>query len=116
MAAELSAGVSGTLLKTAQGRDKYVIKKAIIELRKDQYVIKNAFKPPVNCKNIIKSRRICKLDDGYSFDEEGYIIPEGVSLCNPIICSAVLCNYSGLKQDSWGDCMKRLDSLLFLRQ
>ena len=92
-----------TLLKTAQGRDKYVIKKAIIELRKDQYVIKNAFKPPVNCKNIIKSRRVCKLDDGYSFDEDGYVIPEGVSLCNPIICSAVLCNYSGLKQDSWGD-------------
>ena len=57
----------------------------------------------LNCKNIIKSKRVCRLDDGYSFDEDGYVIPEGVSLCNPIICSAVLCNYSGLKQDSWGD-------------
>ena len=90
-------------MKTVSGKDAYTIKKALIEMRKDQYVIKNAFKPPVNCKNIIKSRRVCKLDDGYSFDEDGYVIPEGVSLCNPIICSAVLCNYSGLKQDSWGD-------------
>ena len=91
------------MLKTAQGRDKYIIKKAIIELRKDQYVIKNAYKPPVVAKSITRSRRICRLDESYSFDEEGYVIPEGVSLCNPIICSAVLCNYSGLKQDAWGD-------------
>lgn len=90
-------------LKTAQGRDKYIIKSAIIELRKDQYLIKNAFKPPVNSKNLIKSKRVCRLDDGYSFDEDGYVIPTGVSLCSPTICSAVLCNYSGLKQDAWGD-------------
>ena len=30
-------------LKTVQGRDAFVIKKAIIELRKDQYLIKNSY-------------------------------------------------------------------------
>jgi hypothetical protein len=42
-------------LKTAQGRDAFVIKKAIIELRKDQYLIKNAFRCPVAISNFTKS-------------------------------------------------------------
>ena len=90
-------------LKTAQGRDKYIIKKAIIDLRKDQYVIKNAYKPPIGAKNVIRSKHVCNLEDGYSFDKDGYIVPEGVSLCNPAVCSAVLCNYSGLKELGYAD-------------
>ena len=90
-------------LKTAQGRDKYIIKSAIIDLRKDQYLIKSILKPTVNSKNLIKSKHICCLEDGYSFNEKGYIIPKGISLCNPLVCSVVLCNYSKLKQDLWGD-------------
>ena len=39
--------------KTAEGRDKYVIKKAIIDLRKDQYAIKEAYRKPVVAKNVI---------------------------------------------------------------
>jgi hypothetical protein len=39
--------------KTAEGRDKYIIKKAIIDLRKDQYVIKEAYRKPVVAKNVI---------------------------------------------------------------
>jgi hypothetical protein len=31
-------------LKTATGKNAYIIKKTIIDLRKDQYVVKNAFK------------------------------------------------------------------------
>jgi hypothetical protein len=38
--------------KTAEGRDKYIIKKAIIDLRKDQYVIKEAYRKPVVAKNV----------------------------------------------------------------
>jgi hypothetical protein len=36
-----------TKLKSAEGRDAFVIKKALIELRKDQYLIKNAYRCPV---------------------------------------------------------------------
>ena len=34
-------------LKTAKGKDAYVIKKTIIDLRKDQYIIKNSYRCPV---------------------------------------------------------------------
>ena len=92
-----------TKLKTAQGRDKYVIKKAIIELRKDQYIIKNAYKPTVNSKNLSYSKPIYQFDDSYSIDENGNILPQGASLCDPQICSIILCNYSRLVEDSEDD-------------
>jgi hypothetical protein len=41
------------LFKTATGRDKYIIKKAIIDLRKDQYAIKEAYRKPVMAKNLV---------------------------------------------------------------
>ena len=89
-------------LKTVQGRDAFVIKKAIIELRKDQYLIKNSYRCPVAITNFTKSQHIIPLDDTtHEFDKDGYPIPEGVSLLNPTVCSAILCNYSKLKQDSW---------------
>jgi hypothetical protein len=32
------------MLKTAEGKDRFIIKKALIEMRKDQYIIKNAYR------------------------------------------------------------------------
>ena len=88
-------------LKTTEGKDAFVIKKALIEMRKDQYLIKNAYKKPIVFNKIIRSKASVKLDDKTSeFNEEGYPIFEGVSLLNPNVCSAILCNYSKLKQDS----------------
>ena len=34
---------------------------------------------------------------------EGLPISNGVTLLDPNVCSAILCNYSRLKQDSWGN-------------
>lgn len=34
-------------LKVATGRDAYIIKKALIEMRKDQYLIKQFYRNPV---------------------------------------------------------------------
>ena len=89
-------------LKTASGRDAYIIKKAIIDLRKDQYILKDAYRKPVVCKNLTRSKSYIPLDDDFSFDDDGYIVPEGISLCDPKVISAILCNYSRLKQDSDG--------------
>ena len=89
-------------LKTAQGKDAFIIKKAIIELRKDQYIIKNSYRCPVAISNFIKTKHFIPLDDKTSqFDEDGYPIPEGVSLLDPNVCSAILCNYSKLRQGCW---------------
>ena len=95
-------------LKTASGRDAFIIKTAIIELRKDQYVLKDAYRRPIIPKNITRSKHYMPLDSDFSFDDEGYIVPEGVSLCDPKVVSAVLCNYSLLKQESWGEFEKDL--------
>jgi hypothetical protein len=40
-------------------------------------------------------------DKTHRFDEKGYPIPEGISLLSPEICSAILCNYSKLKETSY---------------
>ena len=89
-------------LKVTEGKDAFTIKKALIEMRKDQYIIKNSYRQPIIPNKLTRSKYMLKMDDTtHLFDEEGYPIPEGVSLMNPEICSAILCNYSKLKQDSW---------------
>ena len=95
-------------LKTASGRDAFIIKTAIIELRKDQYIIKDAYRKPIIPKNITRSKHFTPLESDFSFDDEGYVVPEGVSLCNPKVVSAILCNYSLMKQESWGEFEKDL--------
>ena len=89
-------------LKTAEGKDRFVIKKALIEMRKDQYVIKNAYRRPIVFNKLTRSSHYIELNDTtHEFDEDGYPIPEGFSLMNPRVCEGILCNYSKLKQDSW---------------
>ena len=88
-------------LKVTEGKDAFIIKKALIEMRKDQYLIKNAYRKPIVFNKLTRSRSYIKLEDTTCrFDEDGYPIPEGVSLLDPAVCSAILCNYSKLKQDS----------------
>ena len=89
-------------LKTASGRDAFVIKKAIIDLRKDQYLIKDSYRQPVVFKSITRSKNPIMLEGEISLDENNYCVSEGVTLVDPKVCSAILCNYSRLKQDSYG--------------
>lgn len=89
-------------LKTTEGKDAFIIKKALIEMRKDQYIIKNAYRRPITTNKLTKTKHMIFLPDKTEhFDEEGYPIPEGISLLKPEVCSAILCNYSKLKEDSW---------------
>ena len=90
-------------LKVTEGKDAFVIKKALIEMRKDQYVIKNAYRRPIVPNKLTRSNHVIMLpDETSSFDDEdGYPIPKGVSLLDPVVCSAILCNYSRLKEDSY---------------
>ena len=97
-----------TKLKTTTGREAYIIKSAIIELRKDQYVLKNAYRRPIVMTKLTRSRTEVRLDDDFSFDDDGYVVPEGVSLCDPKIVSIILCNYSQCKQECWGEFDKDL--------
>ena len=83
-------------LKTASGRDAFIIKKAIIDLRKDQYIIKNAYRKPITLSHTCHGATWVPLN----YEEkvvDGEIQYSGVSLLDPEVCSAVLCNYSKLK-------------------
>ena len=89
-------------LKVTEGREAFVMKKALIEMRKDQYIIKNAYRTPIIPTNLVRSKSYIKLEDETcEFNDEGYPIAKGISLINPAVCSGILCNYSRLKQDSW---------------
>lgn len=90
------------ILKKATGRDAFIAKKAIIELRKDQYLVKDAIRKPIIPKNITRSKNPIQLDGEITLDENGYCVSKGVTLVDPKVCEAILCNYSRLKQDSYG--------------
>ena len=91
-----------TKLKTVSGRDAYIAKSTIIELRKDQYILKNAYRRPITLTKIIHSKNPIPLDDDFSFDDDGFVVPEGISFCDPKVCSAILCNYNELKTSGEG--------------
>lgn len=90
--------------KAATGKKKFLLKKQLIEMRQNQYVIKSEFKAPTYSNNTVKSFIKADLADHFGFDEEGEPINDGLlSFFNPRHISALLCNYSALKEESWGN-------------
>ena len=89
---------------TAQGRDALIIKRTLIELRKDQYIIKNAYRKPIVFTQAVRSsHNYIPLDGEIEIGKDNLPISKGITLLDPKVCSAILCNYSRLKQDSWGN-------------
>lgn len=86
--------------KSVEGKDAYIIKKMLIDLRKDQYIIKNAFRQPVQSGFSLSSKPIRHLDENTYLSPTGEIIAEGINFCNPKIITEILANYSHLKEDS----------------
>ena len=88
--------------KTARGKKAYALKKMLIEMRKDQYVIKGAYKKSINIMNIIKSIPKLDLGEHIKIDENNNVISDGlINFYNEKNVSAILCNYSKLVEDGW---------------
>lgn len=90
--------------KAARGKKKYLLKKQLIEMRQDQYVIKNSYRQPMYCINGVKC--FTKLDLSESIHINGKNLPESnglLSFFNPKHISALLCHYSKLKEETWGN-------------
>lgn len=85
--------------KAATGHNLYIIKQAIIDLRKDQYIVKDELLRPVKLNNITPSSHHREIEGGESIGADSQVVPFGLSLCDPAACSAILINYSGLKQE-----------------
>jgi hypothetical protein len=81
----------------AYGKKKYLLKKQLIEMRQDQYVLKNLFKQPIYSTNYTRTPSKIELNEHIWFDEDGEPVSDDlVSLFNPKHICAILCNYEML--------------------
>lgn len=86
--------------KRATGKKKFLLKKQLIEMRQDQYIIKNSYKQPIYCVNGIKSFAKLDLSENITIDEKGDVHTDClISIFNPKHISLLLCNYSKLKEE-----------------
>ena len=89
--------------KAATGKRKSLLTKQLIEMRQDQYVLKSAYKQPVAVMKVTKSINQIDLDEHITINEKGQPVSDClVSLFDPHHVSCILCNYSKLKEDSYG--------------
>lgn len=88
----------------ATGRKKALLTKQLIEMRKDQYVIKNAYKIPINITKITHNfNKKIDLSENIKINEKGEPVSNGlISFFNPNHISQLLCNYSNLKKQTYG--------------
>ena len=106
--------------KKATGRKRYLLKKQLIQMRQDQYVIKNAYLQPIYCLNAVKNFNSIVFDENIIIESDGTIKDRSLlSFMNPKHICALLCNYSKLKQDCYGKfytdgyfLMESLDALI----
>lgn len=100
------------MIETAAGKRKYQLKKQLIEMRQEQYIIKNNYRqgtqpPAANSgntgKNPLKGFSKIDLTEHIYIDDQYEPVSDGlITFFNPNHVSALLCNYSELKQDCDG--------------
>lgn len=95
-------------LKQAKGKDKFTLKKQIIETWQTMYMIKSAHlgipaKTGV-AKNQIKTIAHMQVEENISLDENKMPVSDNIiSLLNPDCVSILLCYYSQLKEEAYDD-------------
>ena len=88
----------------ASGKKAYLLKKQAIEMRQDQYVIKNAYRKPIYCMNLIKSLNKIDLSEKITVNERGDVSSTGIiNLFDEKHISILLCNYVKIKENCWAD-------------
>ena len=88
--------------KTAVGKRKYYLKRQIIEMCQDQYVIRSAYKKPIYSRNIAKSMAKLDLSEHITINADGTVSSDGtINFFEPAHVVAILCNYSNLKMETW---------------
>ncbi len=89
--------------KAARGKKKFLLTKQLIQMRQDQYVLKSAYKPPVATMRLTKSINQIDLSEKITIDENGEPVSNClISLFDPHHVCCLLCNYSKIKEQSWG--------------
>lgn len=88
--------------KTASGKKKFLLKQQVIQMRQDQYILKNAYQQPIYSKNIIKTISKINLDETITITDAGNVTSTArINLFTPFHISILLCNYANLKEETW---------------
>ena len=88
--------------KEARGRKAFLLQKQLIEMRQDQYVLKNSYKKPIYLMNVTKNLSKISFDGITNLDEKNEVFStELINFYNPKHISALLCNYSKIKEECW---------------
>lgn len=89
--------------KAATGRRKYLLKQQLIEMHKDQYILKGAHRSPMAPIPAKHIPTYIDLSETRYIDENGEPQSTGlVSFFNPLHISAILCHYNALKIETAG--------------
>ena len=88
---------------SAVGKKRSLLTKQIIEMRKDQYLIKNSFKPTVGLTRTTKTCSKIDLSERITIDKNGEPTSNGsISFFNPQHVSKFLCHFAELKSGTKG--------------
>lgn len=88
----------------ATGKRKFLLRKQLIEMCQNQYSIKNDYRQPMYSSTVVSNFIKSDLTDKFSIDADGEPHNDGfISFFNPKHISALLCNYSALKEEAWGN-------------
>ena len=88
--------------KVAVGNRKASLLHQLIQMRKDQYVLKNFFHQPRYSKNLIKSIAKIDLTENITIDADGHIHNDCIiNIFNPAHITLLLNNYAALKMETW---------------
>lgn len=90
-----------------EGKDAFRIKKMLIELRQDQYIIKNAYRKPIYFLKTGRTNPVYNWDSdtGYETADGDYVLvsENRLDLTNYTHVSAILCNYTVLKEKAYDE-------------
>lgn len=87
----------------AKGKQKFSVKENIKTLWKDMYVVFAADKKFINCVNSIKTANRLDIYEDITINKDGGLeVNANLSLLIPKHVSALLCSYSKLKENAYG--------------
>lgn len=91
--------------KAARGKRAYLLRHQAIEMRKDQYELRKAYKPQsLNCINVIKTFSKIDFSENITLNEKGEIESDGIiTFFNPKHISALLSNFEKLETSNWAN-------------
>ena len=90
-----------------EGKDAFRIKRMVIELRQDQYIIKNAYRKPMYFSRTGRTNPVYNWDSDTGYEDANgdyvFVSENRLDLTDYRHVSAVLCNYTVLKEKSYDE-------------